>query len=523
MILQKLADNIFRSTGCLYSVFLLFIIVLKWPFFSMPPVWDEAFSIFPAADFLVRHGFDYSLLMAQPGYHDGGPTAHALSLLTLVTALVLKITGGGKMAWLILHVLQWLMAAAIGTLLARIYSRLFDDMTAFLLAAASLAYPLMLAQIGRMYIEIPLLFFSLFAFYNYRNDRIWLTSLCLLAACLTKGSGIIAVGVVCILALFSKNKSLKNNILDFFVILIPSFAVLFALSSIGRLQLAFSNQSTFTDLLNEIIYRNLHTQQIYISSMPELNFIIAGSVVISIFVLLKNIIRYVKSQENDSNIIIYNCLFIIAFSIFHFVVYAYIQISDSASFISRYFFYVIPSMFLVIYYSIDEILKVAKIRIFVLLLIIIIFLINRNGMFYPEIPHSSIAIAERSEEYVDGYRVQKEYIRVIENEVPENIPVYVDLPDYFLTHYPVSQYVGKPLANVYLLRHVVKLNGSKFIYPDHFVLVYNYPWLGGRHIKYLLQDVSGNKEFLSKELGYFKRGCFSARVVEVKRKQTASF
>jgi hypothetical protein len=522
IISQRLVDKIFGKTGCLYAVFLLLIVALKWSFFSMPPVWDEAFSIFPAADFLVKHGFDYSLLLSQPGYHDGGPTAHALSLLTLFTALVLKMTGGGKLAWMVLHISQWLMAAAIGMVLTRLYSTLFDKIPAFLLAVASLAYPLMLAQLGGMYLEVPLLFFSIFAFYNYRSNRIWLASLLLLAACLTKGSGIIAVGVLCMLTLFSSSKPVKKRILDFFIIFIPSFAVLFALMFHTGNQPAFPNPSTFTDILNEINYRNLTAHQRYISFIPELNFIFAGSVVISIFVLLKNISRYVKSNQSDSNVIIYNCLLIIVFSVFHFVVYAYIQTSDYI-FLSRYFFYVIPSVLFVIYYSIDEALKITGIRISFFLIAIMIFLINRNGILYPTIPYSSIAIAQRSEEYINGYFVQKEYIHLIEKQTLKNIPIYVDLPDYFLTHYPVSRYVVKPLANVYLLRQVMESNNNKFIYPDHFILAYHYPWLGGREIKKILHDVSGDNEFSSNALGYFQKGYFSAQVVEVKRKQPAAF
>lgn len=487
----------------------------------MPPVWDEAFSVFPSADFLVKHGFDYSLLLTQPAYHDGGPTAHALSLLTLFTALVLKMTGGGILAWVALHISQWLMAAAIGTMLTRIYSKLFDEMPAFLLAVASLVYPLMLAQLGYMYIEIPLLFFSLFAFYNYRNDRIWLASLCLLAACLTKGSGIIAVGVLCLLTLFSKNRPVKKRILDFFILSIPSFVVLFIMSVIVSSQLSFSNQSTLKYVLNTIIYRNISIYQMYISFIPELIFIFTGSVLISIFILSKNIGRYIKSRQIDSNIVIYNCLFIIIFSVFHFVVYAYIQTSG-IHFLSRYFFYAIPSIFLVIYYSIDMLLKKTKIKVAFLLVIIVICLINRSGMLYPPIPYSSIAIAERSEEYIDGYDVQKQYINLIENRVSENIPIYVSLPDYFLTHYSVSQYVSKPLPNVYFIGHTLKAADNKFKYPDHFVLVYHYPWLGGQYIKRIIQEISGNKEFSVKVLGSFKRGYFNAYVFEIKKKKGKS-
>lgn len=517
IILQRLADNLFRRTGCLYAVFFLLIIALKWPFFSIPPVWDEAFSIFPSADFLVKHGFDYSLLLTQPSYHEGGPTAHALSLLTLMTALVLKITGGGILAWVVLHISQWLMAAAIGTMLTRIYTNLFDEIQAFLLAIVTLVYPLMLAQLGFMYIEIPLLFFSLFAFYNYRSDRIWLASLCLVAACLTKGSGIIAVGVLGLLTLFSKNIPVKKRILDFFILAIPSFAVVFTISIIVSNQLSFSNPHTLRDIINNIINRNLSVYRLYIYYIPELIVIVTGSVLISTFLILRRI--YIKTSQEDPDIIIYNSIFIIVFSIFHFIVFAHIQTSDS-HFLSRYFFYVIPSMFLVIYYSIDKVLKGTRVKLFLLLIVIGICLINRNGIFYPAIPYSSIAMAERSEEYIDGYNVQKQYISLIENKVPENIPIYVSLPDYFLTHYSVSQYVGKPLTNVYYIGDVIKSSGNKFKYPDHFVLVYNYPSLGGEYIKQIIQYIYRNKEFSFEVLGYFSRGYFNAYVFEIRRKSS---
>ena len=519
IVLQKLADNLFRRTGCLYAVFFLLIIALKWPFFSIPPVWDEAFSIFPAADFLVKHGFDYSLLLTQPGYHEGGPTAHALSLLTLVTALVLKTTGGGKLAWMILHVLQWLMAAAIGTMLTRIYSKLFDEIPAFLLAVASLAYPLMLAQLGGMYIEVPLLFFSLFAFYHYRNDRILLASLSLVAACMTKESGVLAVGVLVLTVLCAQNKPFRNRIVSALVIAIPSIVAVFTLLIIVNHKISFSNQHTIKDILNHILYLNLSAYRNYIANIPELIVIFTGSALMSILFLSKNIYQCIKKGQEELKIIIYNSLFIVVFLIFHFVVYPAIQISD-VHFLSRYSFYVIPSMFLIIYYPIDKLLKETKIKALLFLIIIGICLINRNGILYPSIPYSSIAVAERSEEYVNGYDVQKNYIWLIENKVPENIPIYVSLPDYFLTHYSISQYVGKPLANVYFIVNVIKSGGNKFKYPEHFILVYSYPWLGGEYIRKIMQDVSGNNEFSSEVLGYFKKGYFEAYVVEIRRKSS---
>ena len=516
IMIKNLADNLFRRPGRLYAIFFLLIIALKWPFLSIPPVWDEAFSIFPAADFLINHGFDYSLFLTQPNYHDGGPIAHALSLLTLASALVLKITGGGTWAWVILHLAQWLMAAAIGTMLTRIYSSLFDEIPAFLLAIAILIYPLMLAQLGGMYLEVPLLFFSLLAFYRYRNDRIWPASLFLVAACMTKESGVIAVGALAMSALCGQSKTIRKKFKEAFILALPAIA--FVLIKMIIFDYAFLSSPSYKlgDILKILIYRNLSVYQNYIVHIPELMVIVAISVVTAISLLSLTVYKYKKTGQKQSDIVIYNSFFIIIFLLFHFVVYAYIQAGDS-HFLTRYFFYAIPSMFFVIYYTIDKMIKKTMVKGILLLIIIGVCLINRSGMLYPPIPYSSIAMAERSEEYIDGYKVQKEYIGMIEKRISKDVPIYVSLPDYFLTHYSVSQYVNKPLPNVYYIGHVLKAAGNKFKYPDHFVLVYNYPWLGGAIIKGMMQDISRNKEFSFEVLGQFQKGYFSAYVFEIRR------
>ncbi|OGP64154.1 MAG: hypothetical protein A2169_04225 [Deltaproteobacteria bacterium RBG_13_47_9] len=516
-IIINFTNNLFRSSGRLFAIFFLLILALKWPFFSIPPVWDEAFSIFPAADFLVNHGFDYSLLLTQPHYHDGGPTAHALSLLTLVAALVLKITGGGTWAWVILHISQWLMTAAIGTMLTRIYSKLFDELQAFLLAIATLIYPLMLAQLGGMYIEVPLLFFSLLAFQQYRSDRIWLASLFLVAASMTKESGVIAVGALSMSALCGQSKTTRKRFEEAFILALP--AITFVLIKMSHFDFALlsSTSHKLGDILQILIYRNLSVYQDYISHIPELIVIVAASVVTAISLLSSRTHQYNKNRQEQALIVIYNSLFIIMFLLFHFVVFAYMQSSDR-HFLTRYFFYVIPSMFFVIYYAVDKMIEKTGAKEILLLIIIGVCLINRSGILYPPIPYSSIAMAERSEEYIDGYKVQKEYTRMIEKQVSKDVPVYVSLPDYFLTHYSVSQYVSKPLPNVYYIGHVLKVTGNKFKYPDHFVLVYNYPWMGGAYIKGMLQDISGNKEFSFEVLGQFQKGYFSASVLEIKKR-----
>lgn len=516
MRLKNLIDNLFLTNVRLYAFFFLLIVALKWPFFSIPPVWDDAFSLFPAADFLVKNDFNYFLLSAQPRYLDGGPTQHGFSLLTLVTALVLKTSGGGPLAWSTLHTLQWLMAAAIGTILTRVYSNQFKEITAFLLAFATLVYPLMLAQIGGMYIEVPLLFLSVFAFYLYRNDQIWMASLALVAACVTKESGAIAVGALAVAAFFGHSKPVRKRIENVLIVTIPSLIIVLFLLIIVDMRLSFSVSHTFRNILNILIERNFSVYKIYISFIPEFIVILLGSVLLSVFWISNYVYRYLKNKREESDIIIYNSSFVLLFSTFHFIVHAYIQMTDS-HFLTRYFFYAIPSMFFMIYYTIDKLIKKSIVKVILLLIIIGVCLINRCGVLYPKIPFPSIAIAERSEEYIDGYQVQKEYIGMIEKRIPKDVPIYLNLPDYFLTHYSVSQYVNKPLQNSYYIGHVLKVAGNKFEYPDHFVLVYSYPWLGGAFIKAMMQDISRNKEFSVEVLGQFQKGYFSAYIFEIKR------
>ncbi len=521
-IMRKLTASVFQKPWLLYAAFVLLIIALKWPFIALPPVWDEAFSIFPSADFLVQNNFDYLLLLAQPGYSEGGPTAHALSLLTLLTAFILKITGGGKPAWVILHLLQWLMMAGIGCMLTRIYSTLFEKIPALLLSVATLCYPLMLAQAGYMYIEVPLLFFTVLAFYSYLHNRIWICSLFLIAACAVKESGVIAVGVMFLLVMLESSGAWGRKIKKACIIAIPAITAVLALLVFrdykSDLSIVQDQPNACRHVILTIIVSNLFIYKSYISQIPEMMIIVVGSILLSIFFLSAHVYQKVKKRSEQFNIIIFNSLFILMFFIFHFILLPVVQQSDS-HFLSRYFFYVIPSMFLMLYYPIDRALKKPVIKECILFMLIIVFLINRGGMLYPSIPFSSIAMAERSEEYVNGYQVQEDYIALIEKKIPKNVPVYLSLPDYFLTRYAVSGYVTRPLPNANFIGDVLKNEGNRFRYPDHFVLVYSYPWLGGVIIQRMIEDLSRKKNtFLSKSWS-FKKGDFNAYVIEIKMRK----
>ncbi|MGV8079186.1 MAG: hypothetical protein AB2L22_03880 [Syntrophales bacterium] len=513
---SSIADGALKSNGRLFSTFFLLILALKWPFLGIQPVWDEAFSIFPAAQFLVDNGFDYVNLMEQPRYHDGGPTAHALSLMTLVTALVLKVTGGGTPAWVILRVMQWLMAASIAVMLTRMLSALIGKYSALLLSLACLVYPIVLAQLGFMYLEVPVLFFTLLAFTHFFKSRILPSTLFLVVACLIKGSALIGVGALVLTALCCQEKNLCRRFLDALILTAPSLVAVKAIMVVSDSRLSMTSYQSHSDIVSGMINKSILIYQAYISIVPDMIIIYGASFIISFMLILRLLNKNARINGQQKQIIYFHSFLIIVFFFFYFVLYNLMQ-QDDSSFLTRYFAYAIPSMLFIVFFMIDRVLRNEGILIIILVLIISVFLVNRSGALYPSLLFPNIAMAERSEEYIDGYLVAKEYIDLLEKRVPRDVPVFVSLPDYFLTQYPVNRYVTKPLSNVRYIGHVLRAERLGFEYPDHFVLVYSYPWLGGQYILSMFRDVKQRKDLSVEFLGQFSRGAFSGHVIEVRR------
>ena len=110
-----------RSGWARFSLVFLLILVLKWDTLLQPPVWDTAMGLFPPA-------LTFELL-GMPGYQEGGPNAHSTSLVTLATAVVLWISGGGTRSFLILHLLHFAGAALALLTLFRLARPMFGSGT----------------------------------------------------------------------------------------------------------------------------------------------------------------------------------------------------------------------------------------------------------------------------------------------------------------------------------------------------------------------------------------------------------
>ena len=157
---KEMLDQIEKHTYA--RVFFAFCIVfaLNLSVLTQPPVWDSAASIFPAAIYLSNNNFNFLDLLREPGYASGGPNVHGLTVGTLITAVVFKITGGGTAALVSLHLIHFLMASLALVSFFNLTSVSLGKLNSLLLCFAILIHPVVLTQTRYMYLEIPLLLFT---------------------------------------------------------------------------------------------------------------------------------------------------------------------------------------------------------------------------------------------------------------------------------------------------------------------------------------------------------------------------
>ena len=180
-----------KSFGAQFLLALIVIIALKWPTLDQPPVWDTAMGLFPAAITLAGNGFDVVELLGMPTYLEGGPNTHSTSPVTLTTAFVLKVSGGGGRALVILHLLHFAATGLALVFLFRLARPVFGSLGTFLLCLSVLLHPVFSAQVGFLYMEVPLFLCAVAALHAFANQRFRAAVVWSALAYATKEAGII--------------------------------------------------------------------------------------------------------------------------------------------------------------------------------------------------------------------------------------------------------------------------------------------------------------------------------------------
>lgn len=192
-----------RVNGMIFglSVF-LFLLVTKWDILGTPPYGDSVGGPFVEAIWLYRHHFDYLGLAQQPGYIEGGAKVYLFCIYPTFLAILMKLIPDVQLFLWVNHVIVLIMGASVLTLFRHILLKVTDAKTAFLVTVLLMSLPLFQAQVEILNMEMPLVFFSMWAVFSLVYRRMGLACLFSLLAALTKGVGILICAATFLVSLY---------------------------------------------------------------------------------------------------------------------------------------------------------------------------------------------------------------------------------------------------------------------------------------------------------------------------------
>ncbi|MDH3307292.1 MAG: hypothetical protein OEO77_07240 [Acidimicrobiia bacterium] len=192
----------------LWLVLFAALLVTHLDFLTVPAGLDATWSVMAGAETLASNGFSYTDLLGRPGLLEGGPSTHATSIVTFVTALVLVALGPGVPALVALHLIQLAVGATGLWFTFRLACRLMSARQAWIITIAVALTPIIFTQMGSVYLETPMLTAAMGAFWFAEQDRPAPSAVAALLAVAVKPSGIAVVGTILLVGLITNRRRL---------------------------------------------------------------------------------------------------------------------------------------------------------------------------------------------------------------------------------------------------------------------------------------------------------------------------
>lgn len=451
-----------RSNFVLFLAWFALILLLKWPTLTQPPVWDGSMSVFPAAITLAENDFDLGYLLEQPGYADGGPNVHSVSLVTWLTAGIIWLLGDTSALFPLIHLVHFAIAAATMAGLYRFAKPLLGNVMSATALVAVLLFPLVLTQAGYMYLEFPMLAATTFALLSWTGGRLAQTTFWSVAAVLIKGAGIIVPAAIAGMALFDPRPTHRDRRSGLVVLLLSTTVLAVAMW-------VTPGGSGATDLRD-----HLAVMIQYLRQVPDLLILMVGYLAATVLLApwrpKPGGDRSVEPVRDDEQNRLLSVAFLFA-AFFGFYLLVPVVLGIAAPILPRYYVQVFP-------FAIVGLLAALRLklddRVLVLLLLLMMVWsgINRNGDMYADNNINSFALIERSGAYTDLLDLQIMGIRALQ-DLPGSIPVFYDQPAHYKLGYPLMGYAEEGLANGHSIRHELPFrNGRLEDFPPEFYMLY---------------------------------------------------
>ncbi len=456
--LSPRAQNVLVFTGSLLG-----ITALKWPVLNQPPVWDSSMSVFPAAITLADQGFDLLWLLDQPGYAEGGPNVHTVSLITWATAVVVRLLGGGSLLLPTLHLLHFALAAAAVAGVYHIGRIMLGSGLAAGTTLAAFALPVVLTQVGFMHLEIALLVTTVWAMIAWVEGRTVKAVLWATAAALLKGSGIIVAAALAGMALFDPRVDRRSIGKALWILPAPVLAT--------WLQAHTSAVATGSELAG-----HLSVLAGYLVRVPDLLVLLLAYTVLTLLAAPWRDGRLLAEAEGMKVAYATSITILTACLLGFYLLLPVVGVGFSV--LPRYYVQILPLILIGLLYLART--RGLTVFAYVFLVMLLAYSVaNRNGSLYPTRELENFALIERSGEYRDLLGLHLQGVAALQ-EAAESGPVFYAQPDHYRLNYPLMGYAEEPLPNGHSIRHEFPYrNGRIEDFPDSFAMLLDMAWLGG--------------------------------------------
>jgi hypothetical protein len=379
-----------------------------------------------------------------------------------------------------------------------------------------LLFPVFLTQSGYMYVEIPLAACTVMALWAWSSGRFLQSLVWVALACWIKGTGQI-VAATLLVATLLEPRPLGQRATR--MAALGAVSLIFAVVPLAWIQATHGDPwaGSYASYLLDNFLRRL-------AKIPDL-------LLVSVLVLLGAGLRrrvvwqgllvglsnprrpdpQALAMRRRSLTYLVVCLF-----------FAFFVLSPLAGktllVLSRYYVQIVPFLMLAL---IDTGVALLRPRTLwaSLALLMLFFVANRNGDFYPK-EVTAFSIVERAGSYVDFLAVQQQGIEAIARLDPA-IPVLFTLPDHYMTSDPLMGYTDNPLPN----GHVITLEepytrGRLEDYPPHFFMLLSNAGHGGEIMTSVLKQVANHPHRIATVTREFQAGEFRTYLIEVETRET---
>ena len=453
-----------------------FLIVVRLDSFDLPPTWDAAMSVWPAA-FEISTDWDLARVIDLPPYGEGGPNTHTLSLFTLFVA-VINTWFGPETTFVVVHLVGVTLAVGLGLLVGKALRLSDRHRLAPWGVGLVCMFPMVVGQSAYLYTELPSTFFAFLAGVFAFQSKIWRAVLSLTVAVWIKPLAIVVVPAVSIL-IWRQSHKLRHL-----------FAPLFAV--VGIVPSLFVPIPGPVGSLADRLFSAMETSWAYVVAAPELIFLLLLPYVAFVTLRLTGGLQRVEVEW----LIAFGTLvasFILFFSLNGLVTAGLI-------FIPRYATLLIPFAVVLLLLSVDRVPGRAKWAILVTMLALAV--LGVRGPFAWGSNNPAHPMAERSLAFVTYLGEQKEgLIRLA--ELSYEMPVFYDHYAHFgytyreLHHFDGRFNGGTPV-------HIAS-NGviQEDALPNRFAMLVGFPFVGGEKLRALEETVRQSSDFVvsSEKLG----------------------